>query len=157
MDRQELHRMLGQEGVKDSAYSLVASNFDPDEALCLRRPHWGARIGATTVSFWPNLAAKPTLRTALCGFTVDPMQPFVTMIQERYATDDGGNSSLRRLPGSLGTIAQSLAEIRNKFWTGHGQAANAKGFESRYAKSTACAAAALTLFLQETHQASSTR
>ena len=29
--------MLGQEGVKDSAYSLVASNFDPDEALCLRQ------------------------------------------------------------------------------------------------------------------------
>ena len=22
--------------------------------------------------YWPNLAAKPTLRTALCGFTVDP-------------------------------------------------------------------------------------
>ena len=37
MDGQELHRMLGQEGVKDSAYSLVASNFHPDEALCLRQ------------------------------------------------------------------------------------------------------------------------
>jgi hypothetical protein len=37
MDRQELRRMLGQEGVKDSTYSLAASNFDPDEALCLRQ------------------------------------------------------------------------------------------------------------------------
>ena len=27
----------------------------------------------------PNLAAKPTLRTALRGFTVDPMQPFAAM------------------------------------------------------------------------------
>ena len=26
---------------------------------------------------WPNLAAKPTLRTALCGFTVDPLLSFV--------------------------------------------------------------------------------
>ena len=26
-------------------------------------------------SSWPNLAAKPTLRTALCGFTVDPKPP----------------------------------------------------------------------------------
>ena len=29
--------------------------------------------------YWPNLAAKPTLRTALCGFTVDPLQPFAAM------------------------------------------------------------------------------
>lgn len=65
--------------------------------------------------------------------------------------------SLRRLLGSLGTITQSLAEIRNKFGTGHGKAANAKGLESRHAKLTVGAAAALTLFLQETHQASSTR
>ena len=28
---------------------------------------------------WPNLAAKRTLRTALCGFTVDPLQPFAAM------------------------------------------------------------------------------
>ena len=35
---------------------------------------------------WPNLAAKPTLRTALCRFTVDPKQPLAAMIQERYAT-----------------------------------------------------------------------
>ena len=34
----------------------------------------------------PNLAAKPTLRTALGGFTVDPLQPLAAMIQERYAT-----------------------------------------------------------------------
>ena len=37
-------------------------------------------------SSWPNLAAKPTLRTALGGFTVDPKQPLAAMIQERYAT-----------------------------------------------------------------------
>ena len=37
MDRQELQRVLRHERIKDSSYSLVASNFDPDETLCLRQ------------------------------------------------------------------------------------------------------------------------
>lgn len=37
MDRQELQKVLRQERIKDSTYSLAASNFDPDEALCLRQ------------------------------------------------------------------------------------------------------------------------
>ena len=45
---------------------------------------------ALSVRFWPNLAAKPTLRTALCGFTVDPLQPFAAMTRERLATENRG-------------------------------------------------------------------
>ena len=41
MDRQELHRVLRHEQIKDSSYSLTASNFDPDEALCLRQEGGG--------------------------------------------------------------------------------------------------------------------
>jgi hypothetical protein len=37
MDRQELQRLLRHEHIKDSSYSLTASNFDPDEVLCLRQ------------------------------------------------------------------------------------------------------------------------
>ena len=70
---------------------------------------------------------------------------------------DAAADSLRRLLGSLGMITQSLAEIRNKFGTGHGKAANARGLEPRHAKLAVGAAAALALFLQEAHQASSTR
>jgi hypothetical protein len=71
--------------------------------------------------------------------------------------EDAAADSLRRLLGSLGSITQSLAEIRNKFGTGHGKAANAKGLEPRHAKLAIGAAATLALFLQEAHQASSTR
>jgi hypothetical protein len=37
MDRHKLEQVLRHERVKDSSYSLAASNFDPDEALCLRQ------------------------------------------------------------------------------------------------------------------------
>jgi len=61
--------------------------------------------------------------------------------------------SLRRLLGNLGTITQSLAEIRNKFGTGHGKAADSKGLEARHARLAVGAASTLALFLQETHEA----
>ena len=41
----------------------------------VRRPLLGNLTANVTVRFWPNLAAKPTLRTALRGFTVDPKRP----------------------------------------------------------------------------------
>ena len=37
---------------------------------------------------WPNLAAKPTLRTALCGFTVDPLQPVAAVALAHCTTQD---------------------------------------------------------------------
>ena len=43
-------------------------------------------------SSWPNLAAKPTLRTALRGFTVDPMRARANL--------------LRLLPGNRGMSRQ---------------------------------------------------
>lgn len=71
--------------------------------------------------------------------------------------EDAAADSLRRLLGSLATITQSLAEIRNKFGTGHGKTADTKGLEPRHAKLAVGAAATLALFLQEAHQASSAR
>ena len=57
----------------------------------VRRPLLGNLTANVTVRFWPSLAVKPTLRTALCWFTVDPMQPFAGMIQERIATENRGD------------------------------------------------------------------
>ncbi len=37
MNRKELQETLRRERIKDSTYSLEAKNFDPDEALCLRK------------------------------------------------------------------------------------------------------------------------
>jgi AbiJ N-terminal domain 3/Abortive infection C-terminus len=72
---------------------------------------------------------------------------------DNIADEDAAADSLRRLLGSLGTITQSLAEIRNKFGTGHGKTADSRGLESRHAKLAVGAASTLALFLQETHQA----
>lgn len=66
--------------------------------------------------------------------------------------DDPVEESLRRLLGSLGTITQSLAEIRNRFGTGHGKAADTKGLTAIHAKLAVGAASTLALFFQETHQ-----
>ena len=55
-------------------------------ATVTSRPLPSDTIALNNGGYWPNLATKPTLRTALCGFTVDPKQPLAAMIQERYAT-----------------------------------------------------------------------
>jgi hypothetical protein len=62
-----------------------------------------------------------------------------------------GADTIRRLLGNLGTIAQSIAELRNQYGTGHGKTAGTKGLSSRHAKLAAGAAATLATFLVETH------
>ena len=49
------------------------------KATVTSRPLPSDTIALNNGGYWPNLAAKPTLRTALGGFTVDPMQPFAAM------------------------------------------------------------------------------
>lgn len=71
--------------------------------------------------------------------------------------EDAAADSMRRLLGSLGTISQSLAEIRNKFGTGHGKTADSKGLEPVHAKLAVGAASTLALFLQEIHQNTSAK
>jgi hypothetical protein len=70
---------------------------------------------------------------------------------------DPAEDSLRRLLGSLGTITQCIAEIRNRFGTGHGKAADAKALGATHARLAVGAAATLALFMQETHQATTVR
>jgi hypothetical protein len=58
---------------------------------------------------------------------------------------------IRRLLGSLGTITQSVAELRNKYGTGHGKKAGTKGLAPRHARLAVGAASTLAVFLMETH------
>jgi hypothetical protein len=60
--------------------------------------------------------------------------------------------TIRRLLGNLGSITQSLAELRNAYGTGHGQDGRAKGLSPRHARLAAGAACTLAKFLFETHQ-----
>jgi hypothetical protein len=63
-----------------------------------------------------------------------------------------GKESIQKLLGSLGTIVQGLAELRNLYGTGHGKTGKSQGLPSRHAKLAAGSAASLATFLFETHQ-----
>ena len=63
-----------------------------------------------------------------------------------------GEESIRRILGSLGSISQGLAELRNLYGTGHGKDGKAKGISARHARLAAGCASALTIFLFETHK-----
>lgn len=68
------------------------------------------------------------------------------------ADDDPVAGTLRRLLGSLGSITQSVADLRNRFGTGHGKQAGAQTLDTIHARLAVGAASTLALFLHEIHQ-----
>ncbi len=60
--------------------------------------------------------------------------------------------TIKRLLSNLATITQGIAELRNKYGTGHGREAREKGLSSRHAKLAVGAASTLAVFLVETHR-----
>ena len=52
---------------------------------------------------------------------------------------------------SLGTVSQSLAELRGQFGTGHGKDAKAKGLGPRHARLAVGAAGTLAVFMYDTY------
>lgn len=63
-----------------------------------------------------------------------------------------GVEVIRRLLSNLGTIAQSLGELRNLYGTGHGRTGRRGGLKPRHARLAVGAASTLAMFLFETHQ-----
>lgn len=61
------------------------------------------------------------------------------------------SKTIKNILSSLGTISDSIAELRSDYGTGHGKTANTKGLSSRHAKLAVGAAATLAVFLVETH------
>jgi hypothetical protein len=61
--------------------------------------------------------------------------------------------TIRILLSNLATITNGIAELRNKYGTGHGKEASAKGLGPRHAKLAVGAASTLAVFLAETHRA----
>ncbi|MFH1010493.1 MAG: abortive infection family protein [bacterium] len=59
---------------------------------------------------------------------------------------------IKRLLSNLGSVADGMAEIRNKYGTGHGKSASTKGLGSRHARLAVGAATTLAIFLFETHR-----
>ena len=63
-----------------------------------------------------------------------------------------GADTIRRLLSNLGTIAQSLGELRNLYGTGHGRTGRRGGLMPRHARLAVGSASTLAMFLFETHQ-----
>lgn len=63
-----------------------------------------------------------------------------------------GADVIKRLLSNLGTVGNGLAELRGLYGTGHGKHGTASGLSARHAKLAVGAAAALAVFLFETHK-----
>lgn len=68
---------------------------------------------------------------------------------------DGAKAAetIRVLLSNLATITNGIAELRNRYGTGHGKEATSKGLGTRHAKLAVGAASTLAVFLAETHKA----
>ena len=62
-----------------------------------------------------------------------------------------GADAIRQILQVLGTIGQSIGELRNLYGTGHGKSGNTVGLSSRHARLAVGAASTLVRFLFETH------
>lgn len=62
------------------------------------------------------------------------------------------SETIRRLLNNLASITQGIAELRNKYGTGHGKLSKAIGLTPRHAKLAVGAASTLAVFLVETHK-----
>lgn len=63
-----------------------------------------------------------------------------------------GVDAMKRLLGSLSSLAISIAELRNEYGTGHGKHGKAKRPKNRHARLAVGGAATLATFLFETHE-----
>jgi AbiJ N-terminal domain 3/Abortive infection C-terminus len=60
--------------------------------------------------------------------------------------------TIKKILGSLSTVVQGIAELRNSYGTGHGKDAKFKGLNARHAKLAVGASSTLAIFLLETHK-----
>ncbi len=61
-------------------------------------------------------------------------------------------SSIKQILGSLSSVVQGIAEVRNEYGSGHGKDGKFKGLQPRHAKLAVGAASTLAIFLLETHE-----
>lgn len=61
-------------------------------------------------------------------------------------------SSIKQILGSLSSVVQGIAEVRNEYGSGHGKDRKFKGLQPRHAKLAVGAASTLAIYLLETHK-----
>lgn len=60
--------------------------------------------------------------------------------------------SIKQILGSLSSVVQGIAEVRNEYGSGHGKNGKFKGLQPRHAKLAVGAASTLAVYLLETHE-----
>jgi len=73
------------------------------------------------------------------------------LVPDGIADEVKGAKSIKSLLGNLAVIAQSLAELRNLYGTGHGKHSSRKGLAARHARLAVGAATTLVVFMFDTH------
>jgi hypothetical protein len=75
----------------------------------------------------------------------------LTLTPEDIPDQVKASQTIKRLLNNLANITQGIAELRNKYGTGHGKHKNNKGLQPRHAKLAVGAASTLVGFLSETN------
>lgn len=75
------------------------------------------------------------------------------LMPEDIGEDDPAVKTLRSMLGALGSLADGIMRLRNRFGTGHGHHPKQKGLQPRHARLVAGSATTLAVFLWETHVA----
>jgi hypothetical protein len=97
-------------------------------------------------------------RGAPCCEKLDVLPLVRRTLEELKLIPDGvpdetkGARSIKSLLGSLASMCQSLAELRNLYGTGHGKGGRVKGLSPRHARLAVGGAVTLANFLFETHR-----
>ncbi len=96
------------------------------------------------------------------GTTVDSAWDFPKLVGEvrralrllpdQVDSDRRGKQAIKRVLGSLGSIAQGINELRGSYGTGHGPDGRARGLHGRHARLAVGMASTLATFLLETHR-----
>lgn len=76
----------------------------------------------------------------------------LSLVPEGVPSAARGADTVKRLLSNLGTIGNTLAELRGLYGTGHGKHGSSLGLSVRHAKLAVGAASTLVVFLFETHK-----
>ncbi len=95
---------------------------------------------------------KPVIGTPDVSTLTKETLKELRLIPEGVPEKPRGADVIKRLLSNLGTIGNSLAELRGLYGTGHGKHGSSSGLGSRHAKLAVGAASTLVVFLFETHK-----
>lgn len=171
-----LRRWLARDGVREENGQLILPGHVPlqDALAAIDAPELQRQIDRmrSSVDSDPGLAigtAKELVETVCktilvernCAVEADwdiarlvkETRGTLSLLPSDIPDASKGVESIRRLLSNLGSVVAGIAELRNLYGTGHGKHGRAKGAHPRHARLAVGAAATLTTFLFETHNA----